>query len=251
MLAVLSLARDAARQSAGRLKELLGRPIQVESSIDRDVKLAADRESEQLIARVLRDGSDYPVLSEESGWIGGSGEEGMRWIVDPLDGSFNFLRGIPIFCVSIALWRGEEPLMGVIHDVHTGEVFSGIAGRGAWIGDDQPLHVSAVTTPSSAVLCTGFPISTDFSRAALSDYIEQVRNFKKIRLLGSAALSLAYVAAGRADAYYERGIKIWDVAAGIAIVKAAGGAVVSTPADLKTHALNVDASNGLLTHASV
>ena len=244
----LSLAKRAARETSDRLNVLRGGTIGIDSDSGRDVKLAADREAERIIIEILSQGFDHPILSEESGWAGRVGKEGVRWIVDPLDGSMNFLRGIPMCAVSIGLWKHDEPLAGVVHDINTHEVFSGIVGRGAWLGE-KPMRVSKVSAMSSAVLCTGFPISTDFSPAALIGYVEQVRSFKKIRLLGSAALSLAYVAAGRADAYYERGIKIWDIAAGAAIVKAAGGSVVHSPVDPKTHALTVDASNGLLTHA--
>jgi myo-inositol-1(or 4)-monophosphatase len=246
----LTLAKDAARQAAARLGALLVKPIHVDSQIDRDIKLAADREADRLIIRALRDGSAYPVLSEESGWIGESRSDGTRWIVDPLDGSINFFRGIPFCGVSIGLWRNDEPLLGVIHHIQTGEVFSGIVGSGAWNGD-VAVKVSSVDTASNAILCTGFPIATDFARSALIEYVEHVRNFKRTRLLGSAALSLAYVAAGRADAYYEREIKLWDVAAGLAIVKAAGGAIDYTAVDPAKQTLTVYASNGLLTRATV
>jgi myo-inositol-1(or 4)-monophosphatase len=250
LTAALSLAKEAARKSAERLGALLTLPIDVESSVNRDVKLKADRDAEDVIVSILRESSPHAVLSEESGWIEGSQTDGLRWIVDPLDGSFNFLRGIPVCCVSIALWRDDEPLLGVIHDIHSGEAFSGIVGRGAWLGSAS-IHVSSIDKPSNAVMCTGYPVSTDFSRSALLQYVEQVRGYKKIRLLGSAALSLAYLAAGRVDAYYERGIKIWDVAAGLAIVKAAGGAIAHTAVDPAAHIFIVEASNGLLTHASV
>ena len=247
--AELSLAKKAAQRAATLLSGLLAKPIEVDSAIDRDVKLAADREAETLIVETLRDGSPYPVLSEESGWIGETRSDRTRWIVDPLDGSLNFLRGIPFCGVSIGLWQDDAPLLGVIHDLRTGESFSGIVGAGAWL-DDAKVHVSAVSKPSEAILCTGFPIGMDFSRSAITAYAEQVLNFKRTRLIGSAALSLAYLAAGRVDAYYERGIKIWDVAAGLAIVKAAGGAIFHTAADPKKHTLDVEASNGLLTRVN-
>ncbi|HEV8660580.1 MAG TPA: inositol monophosphatase family protein [Thermoanaerobaculia bacterium] len=227
----LALAKRAARDAVLRLKTLLDKEVVIDSDSARDVKLAADRESERTILQILRSGSDWPVLSEESGWSGDS-RAPVRWIVDPLDGSMNYLRRIPFCCVSIALWQDDEPLLGVIHDIDRDEIFSGVVGDGAWF-NEAPMHVSAATRSDSAVLCMGFPLSTDFSPEALGRYIEHIRGYKKIRFLGSAALSLAYVGAGRTDAYYERDIKLWDIAAGLAIVSAAGGVVVKRPTTIE------------------
>lgn len=197
----------------------------VEQDLPRDVKVGADREFESIIVdRLLRE-TPYSVLSEESGYFGREKTNaGYRWIIDPLDGSLNFSRGIPINCISIALWKGMEPRLGVVYDFNRKELFSGVVGKGAWL-NGKAIKVSEVCEKSKAVLCTGFPVATDFSRASLLDLIEQIRLYKKIRLFGSAALSLAYVSCGRADVYIENDIKIWDVAAGIAIVKAAEGTV--------------------------
>lgn len=249
--AALRLAKEASRQATVRLRRLQRHHhVAIDSVTAHDVKLAADRESEQIILRVLRRDSDYSVLSEERGWTGDRGPQ-PSWIVDPLDGSHNYLRSIPMCCVSIALWDGDTPVLGVIQEIHSGEVFSGIVGTGAWIGVDQELVVSAVASMSDAVICTGFPAGTDFGEAAITTFVKQVTSYRKVRLLGSAALSLAYVAAGRADAYYERDIKLWDIAAGVALVRAAGGVVTSTAVDSVTYGMTVNASNGRLPRVEV
>jgi myo-inositol-1(or 4)-monophosphatase len=219
--AFLALAKRAAAAGAAVVMAAEdGRTVVAD--IGRDIKISADRLAEADVVGLLRSESELPVLTEESGFLPGHEHGGYRWIVDPLDGSFNYARAIPFYAVSVALWQDESPVLGVVHDVTRSEVFSGIVGIGAWLNDER-LNTSTVDNAIGAVLCTGFPVSTDFSAAAVRAFIEQVGQFKKIRLLGSAALSLAYVASGRADAYLERDIKLWDVAGGLAIVQAAGG----------------------------
>lgn len=219
----LTLAVSAVRGAGVLLQEARGESMIVTSADGRDIKLALDRESEELIVALLSKGADFPILSEEMGktWEPEAFPD-YHWIVDPLDGTLNYWKNVPLNCVSIGLWRGNLPILGVIYDFNREELFSGIVGKGAWI-NGLPMQVGEVLVPGKAVLCTGFPVSTDFSDTAIRQFISFVRDYKKIRLLGTAALSLAYVASGRIDAYCERDIKIWDVAAGIAIVEAAGG----------------------------
>lgn len=241
----LNLARDIAENAARIFEEDGSKYQSVEQDLERDVKILADRRLESIIVKRLLKESPYPILSEESGYLRGrSGDTAYRWIVDPLDGSLNFLRRIPLSCISIALWNGLEPILGVIYDFNREDSFLGIVGEGAWL-NGKPIMVSKINKESKAVLCTGFPVSTDFSQKSLLDFIEDIREYKKIRLLGSAALSLAYVACGRADVYMENDIKIWDVAAGIALVKAAGGMVKYTPTG-KKNIYRVKASNQYL-----
>lgn len=200
--------------------------ISVESHYGKDIKLSVDRGAERLILDALRKKTDFAILSEEKGLLRGKGHNGegnkLRWIVDPLDGSLNFLRGIPSCCVSIALWEENRPILGAIYDFNREELFTGIAGTGAWL-NGHSIEVSKISAENEAVLFTGFPAKADYSSQALKNYIDQVRIFKKVRLLGSAALSLAYVAAGKGDAYFERDIMLWDVAAGLAILSGARG----------------------------
>jgi len=229
-LAILLELATSVALDAGQAIETDGEMYRnVEQDLERDVKIKADRELESIIVKRLLRETQYPVLSEESGYLGGmKTSQGYYWIVDPLDGSLNFSRGIPINCISIALWEKMDPKLGVVYDFNRGELFSGLVGEGAWL-NGKPIKVSEISEKSRAVLFTGFPVSTDFSRNSLLDFVQNVKLYKKIRLLGSAALSLAYVASGKGDAYIENDIKLWDVAAGIGLVKAAGGRVECIP----------------------
>lgn len=216
----LRLAIAAAEKARQAIQSDNGRDL--EKEVGRDIKLVADKLAERAVLDHLVNNSEFSVLSEESGEIRRGTEH--RWIVDPLDGTFNFYREIPFYCTSIALWNGDEPLLGVILDHRSGELFSGIVGKGATL-NGKDIRVSTVSKRDGAVLCTGFPVSANYSRSALGNLVDAAQEFKKIRMFGSAALSLAYVASGRADAYGEQGIRMWDVAAGVALVLAAGGQV--------------------------
>lgn len=243
--ALLSLAQNIAENAFRIIEKDINKFRKVEEYLERDVKILADKKLESFIIKQLLEKSQYPVLSEEAGFLEGRDKNrDYRWIVDPLDGSFNFSHSIPINCISVALWKRMEPLLGVVYDFNHHETFSGLVGEGAWL-NKNPIMTNEITEKSKAVLCTGFPVSTDFSKKSLLDFIEAIREYKKIRLLGSAALSLAYVACGRADVYLENDIKIWDVAAGIALVKAAGGKVQYS-STLKENIFRVKASNQYL-----
>ncbi len=241
----LRIAEETARGAGEFLASRRNSETVVAAELERDVKLIADQRSEERIINDLRERSGFAIISEEAGTLSGEDiEQELRWIVDPLDGSLNYLKGIPLCCVSVGLWRGNEPVLGVIYDFNRKELFAGIPGVGAWL-NQSPIHVSQTHELKRALLCSGFPAGSDFSEDAIFNFVTQVRQYKKLRLLGSAALSLAYVAAGRADAYYERDIRIWDVAAGLSIVQAAGGTVVRAQSAL-TDAITVYASNSLL-----
>lgn len=215
------------------------------ANLERDVKLEGDIRLNQLIVRQLQERSPYPVLSEEEGFSKEKVDnKEYIWIVDPLDGSLNFSRNIPLSCISIALWREMQPLLGVIYDFNRDEMFTGLVAEGAWL-NGMPIKVGDVVRENEVVLCTGFPVSTDFTESALLNFVKDIQSYRKVRLLGSAALSLAYVASGRVDAYQENDIAIWDVAAGIAIVKAAGGVAHFRPSKI-TSRLIVRAANEVL-----
>ena len=221
--AELELAVRAAREAGEFLRAEMRGPKRTLPSQGKDVKLEVDVETEKLILRTLGQGSDYPVLAEESGETGAI-ESGPCWVVDPLDGTANYLRGVPMCCVSIALMDGERAVLGVIYDFNRGELFAGRAGGGATL-NDAPMFVSGVKDVGEAFLCTGFPTHRDYGDDAVKEFVELVQKFKKVRMLGSAALMLAYVACGRVDAYVEEDIMLWDVAAGVALIEAAGGFV--------------------------
>jgi len=218
----------------------------VMADLGRDVKVKADTNLNKIIIERLTEKSPYPVLSEEDEFPENRlAYDGYLWIVDPLDGSLNFSRTIPLCCISIAFWRDSEPLIGVVYDFNRDEMFTGIVGEGAWLNGKQ-IKIGNIEDKKNAIFCTGFPVNTDFSDKALLDFVRDVQSYKKIRLLGSAALSLAYVASGRADIYHENGIAIWDVAAGIAIVKASGGDVQFNSSEVENRLIVKAANNFLL-----
>lgn len=239
---LLALAARAAERASFVLSEHVAGLKAVDEARGKDIKLEADRLADAGILAVLRE-QPYVVLSEESGETRKSSDSvGYRWIVDPLDGTYNFYRGMPMSCVSIGFWRGDEPLLGLIHDFNRGETFSGIVGDGAWL-NGVPIRVSSEASAESGVLFTGFPVYADYTDESLAAMVGRVRKFKKIRAIGSAALSLAYLAAGRGEAYREDNIAIWDVAAGLALVRAAGGSISMTATDRRDIFL-IEASNG-------
>lgn len=245
LINLLTVASEAARDAGEFLWKSRYSGVVVAADLERDVKLAADRNSEEIIIRALRDKAGFTILSEERGLVENQNcQPGWRWIVDPLDGSLNYLRGIPLCCVSIGLWHKNEPVLGAVYDFNRKELFTGIVGMGAWLNGEST-KVSLTSELRQAVLCTGFPAGSDFSSSALLQLVGQISQYKKVRLLGSAALSLAYVAAGRADAYFERDIKLWDIAAGLAIVRAASGKFIQTAAS-SAHAVTTYASNSSL-----
>ena len=207
---------------AGELLKNVSRTA-VLNSEGRDLKHQGDKDAEEAILSYLSSNSSYPILTEESGVHGTLGDDPI-WIVDPLDGTLNYSRSNPFSCVSIALWQSTAPLLGFIKDFNRNELFSAIVGEGAWL-NGKSMKVSSIDRKNQAILATGFPTFSDFSNDNLNEFIGQVQDYKKVRLLGAAALSLAYVACGRVDAYMENDIMLWDVAAGAALVKAAGGEI--------------------------
>lgn len=223
----LDRAAAAAHAAGKRLRARTPADLAVLDDGGHDIKLAADREAEAIIVGQLGE-SGFPILAEERGEIGNVATSAPVWVVDPLDGTMNFSRGIPLCCVSIALMEGEQPVLGVVYDFNRDETFAGLAAGGAWL-NGAPICVSQVAAPDRAVLATGFPSFRDYSPEALKQTIESFRSFKKVRMLGSAALMLAYLASGRVDAYQEEDIMLWDVAAGLALVKGAGGSVSVAP----------------------
>lgn len=222
---LLEVAVSAASLAGQQLHQGQPNDRQIEKNAAHDVKIAADRRAESLIVAQLRARTPYAILSEEAGQIAAQGPAGsLTWIIDPLDGSLNYHQGIPLCCISIALYDGWEPVLGVVYDFNRGELFTGIVGQGAQC-NGLAIGPSATQRRQEAVLATGFPVSRDFAAPALQGFIAQIRDFRKVRLLGSAALSLSYVACGRLDAYTEESIMLWDVAGGCALLKAAGGRV--------------------------
>jgi myo-inositol-1(or 4)-monophosphatase len=240
---LLKLAGATALLAGRQLREQHGQWRAIVSEQGRDVKLKADHLAEEIILSQLKAATPFTILTEETGWHGQQNPDQPTWIIDPLDGSFNYHQSIPFCCVAIALVKQNEPVLGVIYDFNHDELFSGYIGLGAWC-NDQPIQVSKLQQLNAAVLNTGFPSRPDLNNL-LQTALQQGKHFRKVRMLGSAALALAYVAAGRSDVYYEQGTHFWDVAAGCALVKAAGGNYHLTGDYLKD-IIDAYASNGQL-----
>ena len=236
----LDLAIGAARLAGAALAEKGDAFQGVNSEVGRDIKLAADNAAEALILNHLRASSDLPIWAEEEGWVKGDGNR--FWVVDPLDGSSNYNRDFPLCAVSIALVDGRKPILGVVYDFSRDEIFAGAVGLGATL-NNKPMRVSDIGERSKATLMTGFPVRADFSDEALSAMARDFASWKKIRMIGTAALAAAYVSAGRADCYREQGSMLYDIAAGCALVEAAGGKVVLSEGPID-QPLNVTAWNG-------
>lgn len=217
---LLHLAEATALLAGRQLREHQSQWAKIVVEEDRDIKVAADKFAEDLILSQLKSNTPYSILTEETGWHSGTNGETI-WIVDPLDGSFNYSHNIPFCGVAIALVEKGEPRLGVIYDFNHDESFSGIVGEGAWL-NTEPMQVSNIQNTQAGVLNTGFPARANYPKA-IAEMLENGQKFRKVRMLGSAAISLAYVAAGRSEAYHEQGTMFWDVAAGCALVKAAGG----------------------------
>lgn len=217
----LELAIIAAKKAGDFLKKREG--IHVDGSEGKDIKLSSDKLSEKIIMDVLKE-SGIPILSEEYGFKGESGK--CCWIVDPLDGTINYYKGMDeMACVSVALWKEDRPVLGVIYRFMRDELYYGEENAGAYM-NDAPIHPSDVRRTDDAVMATGFPVKRAYDTESLSQFVKQVQYFKKVRMLGAAAIMSTFVACGKFDAYFEDEIMIWDVAAGIAIVNAAGGSAI-------------------------
>jgi len=183
-----------------------------------------DKEAEKMF------GKDLLKLLPETGFIGEEGEiktgtKEVNWIVDPLDGTTNFVHNIPFYCTSVALIEKRELLLGVVYIPHINECFYAWKGGGAFLNGNS-ISVSNSTSLKSCLLATGFPYTNfDFSEAYMKLFNYYMHESRGIRRIGSAAIDLAYTACGRFDAFYEYGLNSWDVAAGAIIVKEAGGIV--------------------------
>ena len=219
--AYTAVAIDAARQAGAFIKANFRGVLGVNELKQYDIKLELDVRSQELITAILL-GSfpDHAIYGEEG--IAGDQESSHQWIVDPIDGTVNFFYGIPHFCVSIALRVAGEIVLGVIYDPNLDELFVGRKGHAPTL-NGQPIHVSGRAKMEDAMITVGFSKNRESIDAGLQRFKNLLFQVRKTRMLGSAALGMAYVAAGRLDAYIEELISLWDVAAGIIIVETAGG----------------------------
>jgi myo-inositol-1(or 4)-monophosphatase len=223
---ILETAMDAARRAGSLLvsRMKIGRPGGITGKGELDYATQADRDSEDMIRGiVLSRHPDHSFLAEEGGLSSGKGD--YLWVVDPLDGTINYMSSLPIFSVSIAFMHGGAVEVGVVYDPTRDELFRAVRGGGAFL-NDRKIAVNDVSELSRSVVITGFPHQV---RRHLEPYLAGFREIfaitAGIRRLGSAALDFCYTAAGRADGFWEPKLSIWDMAAGSLIATEAGGIV--------------------------
>ena len=217
----LDLAKTAVKEAGKYLLSNKSSLNQELSATNRDIKLQADIKAEEIIKDIIKRESKIPILAEESGM---SVRETSKylWVIDPLDGTANYSRDIPLCCVSIALLSDTQPVLGVIYDFNNDELYEGSISTSAFL-NGQKISVSKIKKSQDGVLVTGLPNDTDFSDDAMMIMIKSFQNWRKVRMIGSAALASVYIASGKADLYMEKKSYLWDIAAGAAIVNAAGG----------------------------
>ncbi|RTQ48440.1 inositol monophosphatase [Hymenobacter gummosus] len=191
-----------------------------------DMVSYVDQESERIVVAGLRELLPEAGFITEEGTAGPANRAGQyTWIIDPLDGTTNFIHGLPVYSVSIALMEGSELVIGVVYEVNQDETFRAVRGGGAF-ANERPIRVSDAPTLSKSLVATGFPYS-NFNR--IDPYLGMLKEFMRetngVRRVGSAAIDLAWVAAGRFEAFFEFNINSYDVAAGVLLVREAGGRV--------------------------
>ncbi|MCP5533176.1 MAG: inositol monophosphatase [Akkermansiaceae bacterium] len=238
----LELATHAALEAGKLLREHFGNEAAVDEATHHDIKLALDKESQELITGILLGARDGDALYGEEG-IAGNQESDRQWIVDPIDGTVNFFYGIPHFCVSIALRVKGEIVVGVIHDPMVGETWTVEKGSPAML-NGRPISASSRDTLEQSILFVGCGKDEEALRTGIERFRRASVRARKMRMMGSAALGMAYIACGRLDAYIESRISLWDIAAGQLLVETAGGKVDLTPVAGHTDAWSIVATNG-------
>lgn len=261
----LAAAVRAARAAGKLMRANLRAAKTINCATAHDIKLELDVRCQKLIERSLSRSFPQVALLGEEG-VAGAAEAARRWVVDPIDGTVNFAYGIPHACVSIALQARTakggarknqaaklqpvcanpeyETILGVVYDPFTDELWTAIRGQGARL-NGRPIHVSNRRRMGDAIVSLGFAKTRESLEKSLPLFNALVRRVRKVRIMGSAALALTYVATGRFDAYLERGINLWDIAAGGLIVECAGGRFWREPI-AGEHRFRMIASNGRL-----
>jgi myo-inositol-1(or 4)-monophosphatase len=240
----LDAAVEAARAAGELLRHHFQQPLRVSSSEAHDIKLEIDVRTQELITEsLLRKFPEHALYGEEG--IVGDQKSNHQWVVDPLDGTVNYFYGIPHFCVSIALRFMGEIIVGVIYDPMREEIWATQKG-GTPTLNGKPFRVSERADLAEAVISVGLSKTGVTIEAGLPLLQEMVHRARKCRLMGSAALDMAYVACGRFDAYIEQGISLWDIAAGWILVENAGGTVEMKPRTDMKEKYSIVASNGVI-----
>jgi myo-inositol-1(or 4)-monophosphatase len=240
----LKAAENAARAAGKLLCANFQQRQHVNAVAAHDIKLEIDVQAQELIGKLLLDEFPAHALYGEEGIVGDQSSD-HQWIVDPLDGTVNYFYGIPHFCVSIALRQRGEIIVGVIYDPIRNEMWAGQKGDVSKL-NGSPIQVSERRELAEAVISIGLAKTRETIDKNFPLLQQMIHRVRKCRVLGSAALDLAYVACGRFDAYIETGISLWDIAAGWLLVENAGGTVDLRPRENMKDKYSIVASNGLI-----
>jgi myo-inositol-1(or 4)-monophosphatase len=242
MSPLLTAAVEAALAAGQLQRENFGSELAVNEMLRHDIKLDLDVRSQELITGILLKAfPDHCIKGEEGD--AGNPESGTQWIVDPIDGTVNYFYGIPHFCVSIAAKQDGQYVAGVIHDPMQNETWTMEQG-GAPLLNGKAIRTSGRTKLADAVVTIGFSKSREALEASFDRFKRISVEVRKTRMLGSAALALAYIACGRLDAYIEEQISEWDIAAGRMLLEAAGGKFIAQPSRTHEGKLFICATNG-------
>jgi myo-inositol-1(or 4)-monophosphatase len=224
LIEITNAVIDLSRTIGNWMKEQKTSELTAEIKTENNLVTYVDKESERRFVEGLK------LIVPEAGFVAeeGTGERnanGLNWVIDPLDGTTNFVHGVPVWCTSIALADKNKAIVGVIYDPNRNEMFSASLGNGAYLNGEK-IQVSTIDKLGASLLATGFPYD-DFGREEqyLRLFQELMHNTRGMRRLGSAALDMAWTACGRFEGFYEYGLNPWDVAAGAIIVEEAGGLV--------------------------
>lgn len=231
MSSYFEVCEEAARAAGVVLREKVGK-VGFREKKRADLITEADTAAQEIIARIVKKAfPEHAFLGEETPGASVNSfhesQDQFCWVVDPLDGTTNFVHQVPFFCTSIALVRGKEPICGIVYNPITEEFFSAEKGKGAFL-NGSTISVSSVKEPQESLVAVGFPPNTTCDAADLQAFLKAIPVAQAIRRTGSTALNLAYVAAGRFDAMWGFSTNAWDIAAGILLILEAGG-TVSTP----------------------
>jgi myo-inositol-1(or 4)-monophosphatase len=245
---LLDLAKTTALSAGALLMNDFGEPLIVETKdgIDNNLVTKVDRNTEQfIIDSIHKQHPDHAICGEESGE---NGDSEYIWYIDPLDGTTNFIHGFPIFAVSIGVKHKTQMVAAAVFIPVLNYLFSASKGGGAFLNDKQ-IHVSKNTSLAKSLGLVGFPpdrLSADF-RKAMTEFDKVIRQAQAIRRTGSAATDLCFIAAGKADAFFEFGLNPWDIAAGSLIIEEAGGKITNLDGSpLNLHGRNLIATNGII-----
>jgi myo-inositol-1(or 4)-monophosphatase len=238
----LEAAVRAAREAGELVRKNFGQSLQVNVEEAHDIKLELDLRSQELITNLLlKEFPDHAILGEE-----GNSENtttDFEWVIDPIDGTVNYFYSIPHFCISIALRQKGEIIVGVIYDPMRDELWSAVRGGKAYL-NGRVIEVSNHVDLAQSVVSVGMSKTLEEVEVGLSIFKDLLHQARKCRMMGSAALDLAYVASGRYDAYIERSVNWWDIAAGVLLIECAGGKLSIAPSVVVEGKLSVIGWNG-------